>query len=707
LQAHLGDGREPDVWLVSSAFDAVGSGIIFDLAHIVRLVGEAQNYAPFIGWMLALPNDQWADAHRAEAAATLRELMRLLRHDLLRNYEYSAKSANRKLWAHQARGDEDANIVMLCEATADLYGPKAAEAVVGHMALALLALAQPEVWQTFRNSLRHQAQMLQLESQASIGAFGVCAHHIPLLELQTLVRALLTRDALLDHKWGAIQAWRPAQVEPDALVAAQVLRAAGHPFLAVIGHAGSHTGRGTSWPPSEMADQALASALRQNLQGLVDGPAPGNSLLACDALLAGVEEALYRSGAPSEQAESLLRVVAQARQELRTWLNELRAISETAQTAIDAAEGQWQRARARTGWYSTLGKDAPNSYYKPLLGGTTDIRQRIRQYVRWAWILEGKSLRLRLDTLYPGWKADAPRWRHAQDSAGLLRLWEGAELVVTALTREQTYWPSSVPIPVDTDKVPKGSLMLSYDPAIAQEYCSPKRLAIQASGDSTWCDYLWLSGGEVSKASSSSSTIGFLLQITHPITLTAVRRLNDWRRLYGRRRVVAQALHVFEAEQLAAELEDRALATVPWERREALSLTWLRPRTTAVLQRPDLVGLFVNAWLGGMVEPKFGPGPYRLLRPTSVASKPQTIRTWTVEHPLEALYAFVEGDLQRSEREELIRLIDALKNRSDSTRATFNKIARWWKSPLPMDVEWYLLVHGLLSLSGENTHDVQ
>ncbi|MBM3150377.1 MAG: hypothetical protein FJZ88_10205, partial [Chloroflexi bacterium] len=173
LQAHLGDGREPDVWLVSSAFDTVGSGIIFDLAHIVRLVGEAQNYAPFIGWMLALPNYQWADAHRAEAAATLRELMRLLRHDLLRNYEYSAKSDNRKLWAHQARGDEDANIVMLCEATADFYGPKAAEAVVGHMALALLALAQPEVWQTFRNSLRHQAQMLQLESQASIGAFGV------------------------------------------------------------------------------------------------------------------------------------------------------------------------------------------------------------------------------------------------------------------------------------------------------------------------------------------------------------------------------------------------------------------------------------------------------------------------------------------------------------------------------------------------------
>ena len=33
--------------------------MIFDLAHLIRLVGRSYNYEPFIGWMLALPGDEW------------------------------------------------------------------------------------------------------------------------------------------------------------------------------------------------------------------------------------------------------------------------------------------------------------------------------------------------------------------------------------------------------------------------------------------------------------------------------------------------------------------------------------------------------------------------------------------------------------------------------------------------------------------------
>ena len=59
LQAILSRQPKTDFWVVASAFDPVGSGMIFDVAHLIHLVAQAQNKSPFIGWMLALPGTDW------------------------------------------------------------------------------------------------------------------------------------------------------------------------------------------------------------------------------------------------------------------------------------------------------------------------------------------------------------------------------------------------------------------------------------------------------------------------------------------------------------------------------------------------------------------------------------------------------------------------------------------------------------------------
>ncbi|MBC8253873.1 MAG: hypothetical protein H8E35_07580 [Ardenticatenia bacterium] len=702
LQGCMADGSKPDVWMVSSAFDAVGSGVIFDLAHLARLVGRAQRYEPFIGWMLALPSVEWGEEHQPEATATLRELTRLLRHDVPRIYKYNPDSDNRSLHLHQARGSEDANLVLLCEPPAEVYGRQAAEFAVSRMAQALLTLAQPAVWQAFRDDVRTLGPLRHHEEEALVSAFGVCAHYVPLPELQGLVRAWLTRDVLFGQEWGAAQAWRRAQVEPDENTAMLLLRQAGHSFLDTLAQASSSLTPIRRWPRADGADKILALALRQHLQEIANRPPPGNNLLACDELLAGMEEVFLRARAPSDMMVPLEETVAQAQQELRNWLHWLRKANQMTETVIANAQKQWEQSTSRTGWRSVVDKGTARSTYESLISGTPDIRQSIRRYVRWAWVVKGKRLHLRLDTLYPSWMPDASGGHHDPDAEAWSQLWRGTQRVVTALTRESSYWPSSLTgpdcaLPSTEEAQEAAALALGYDIGIAQAVRTTRKVAYQTSGDTNWLERSWLPAGvTLAKAVSSSRTLGLLLQVHHLISISAVQSLADLRRRYGNRHRMAHTLHVFEPEQLAAQIEERALATLPRRRRSILASTWLSSRTVAALQWPDSVNLFVNAWLANLVEPTFGHGPYRLLRPDLGDGVLQEICVLAADHPLEALHAFVLEEEHLAEQEELARFIQkVLANQGKDLPTRLEEIAGWWESPDPRNVEWYMLVHGL------------
>jgi hypothetical protein len=570
------------------------------------------------------------------------------------------------------------------------------------MAMALLALAQPKIWQAFNEDLRALGSLRRHEDEALVSVFGVCAHYVPLAELQELVRTWLTRDVLLGRDWGAVQVWRPAQVEPDEEAAASLLRKARHSFLNALAQTGSPAHRVTNWPSAHRADSVLALALRQHLQALANRSPPGNSLLLYDGLLAGMEEVFLRANAPFDAIEPLEKVIIQARQELRNWLNWLREANQRAKATIDHAQKQWERSLERIGWHSVLSKNAPEHTYEALINGASDIRQTIRRYVRWAWVLRENRLHLNLDTLYPGWGAGSSGWRHNFDTQAWPQLWEGVQYVVMALTRESSYWPSSLTAPDGTLPSPAqvqqaANLTLAYDTGTAQAIRSPIRVAYQTSGDKNWLERSWLRPGvSVSKFESFSPTLGFLLQAHHLIPLSAVQSLADLRRRYDQRRGMAHTWHIFKAEQLAARIENQALKTVPRRHRDNLITTRLTSRTVAALQQPTLVKLFVNAWLAGLVDPKFGPGPYRLLQPAPETKERQELCSLDANHPLQALHAFIQRDRQLAELEELINLIDeTLETQSEEVHTRLDDIDGWWESPESRNVEWYLLVQGL------------
>ena len=694
LQRVLGNGSQPDVWLVASAFDVVGSGMIFDLAHLARLVGEAQNYQPFIGWMLGLPSREGEREHHAEAAATLRELERLLGYDLPRVYEYNRNSTNYVLHRHWRQGRDDASAVFLCEPPSELYTRRAIPFVADRMALALLALAQPAVWRAFGEDLQALSVQRHTEIEAPVSAFGVSAHYVPTTRLQDLVRTWLTRDVLLEREWGVLQSWRPTQVEPDEDAALAVLGGANHEFLKTLSLADSPSARLSHWPPADQVEQALSLVLRQHFQDLVDRSPPGNPLLTCDQVLAGLEEILLRSNAPPAVVESLNSVVIQTRQELQNWLKGRRTSHEIAEEVTTAAERRWKQALALKEWHSVLDEQAARRTYEAITSGSPDIRKRIRQYIRWAWVVEENHLRLHLDTLYPGWDPDMPGWRHDLRTLDWPQIWESSRRVVTALTQEPQYWPSKLiapghhlPAPAKAQKATEP--ILSYDANVT-------RVAYLSSDDRQWLERAWLPAGvKVSKVESSLPSWGVSLQVHHLIPLRAVRAVSEFEKQYASRRVAsARKLHIFDPEQRAFEIEARAISTVPRRRRRDLTVDRLSNKTVAALQKPDLVRFFVGAWLNGFVEPAFGPGPYRLAHPTPDGER-QEARLLDNNHPLDAMQAFVLADPGSTTQADQADL-PTWDTQNERAQNRLQKIADWWQSPDPKNVEWYLLVYGLM-----------
>ena len=693
LQDRMDRGDRPDVWVVGSAFDSAGGGMAFDVAHAARLVGEAQNYEPLLAWMLALPSDDWGDPHQHEAAATLRELGRLLHYDLPRVYEYGLSSTNYLLHRRWSSGRDDANVVMLCEPPSEVYGTAAAEIVVERMALALLASAQPGVWGAFQDDLRAMTAQLRTERSALISSFGVQAQVVPLQELQDLVRCRLAHDLLVDRQAGLLSPWRPRRIEPDIDAATLLLRQAGHRFLAALADGLGSLSQRSSWPAHGGAAGALALTLRQALQERVDRAREGCGLEACDELLAGVEEVLLRTRAPREGIEPVEAMVGSARRALHAWLGQRDALQRTIESARSRAQRRWERVLSRPAWHCVVEPDAPQEIYAAMTAGDADVRARMRRYVRWAWVMDGDALQPRLDVLYPGWDMRREDWRHGVRPAERDRLWDQVRRVVEALTRESNYWPTFLVGPGTV--LPSGETVEeAIRTSLAQEAIAPRRCAYQASGDRAWGGRRWFPPGvSVANAAAYRPTLGILWQVYHLIPLESVVSLAVLVRRYRQRQDRAIGLHIFEAERLASEIESAAWGRLSRRERDSAGAVRLGARTVATLQAPQIVRWFVRAWLDGHVKPAFGPGPYRVVDtslPSHVLEGAGSIRA---NHPLEALHVLVLPLLDRPQAFGP-QSVQSIESAPGSDR--LQELSEWWSSPEPRTAEWYLLVHGLI-----------
>lgn len=706
LQARLATGQRPDVWLISSAFDAVGSGMIFDLAHLVRLVGQAQNYVPFIGWMLALPNPDWCDEYQPEAVATLRELARLQAADATRVYEYNPLSTNYTLHRHEAKGAEDVGVVMIASPSPSQSPAAASAEVVQQMALALRVLSHSGVWTDFRDQLRHSVpsfRSLTERSEAAIVGFNAVMHYLALPELRNLVRSWLVRDVLVGRPWGVMQPWRLGQPEPDEVGAAQVLQRSGHPFLVELFQVAERRERRTSgWPSHLGADQSLALALRQQMQELVDQAGADNGLKACDALLSGLSELLARSRAPEDRIKPLESVLNQARQEMRNWITLLTTVSEETERRTDQAQRAWDHLQRTAVGQNLLDGETATNIYQSLTTGANDIRGKIRSYVRWAWIAEETGLRLRLDTLFPPGESD---WRHKPEPAKASQLWEAVLRVVETLTAEAAYWPTSLSAAGAATESKTRALSLPsdltnmYNTDKARNICTIMNVGYQVSGDRSWLENNWLPKdlalSALSKFAVHDPTSGLALHLQFPMPLSSLKTWPQLSAQYDRRRHQAHRLHIFEPEQWAAAAEARA--SRPYQARAGQPSLWLSARVVSALQWQTEAILFLRAWSAGLVKPAMGQGRYRLMAPRSVSSRTlQEAFARECDHPVEAMLGFVASRPSAALINMITDYLQANAARlSQVVTERREAIARWRESTDQRNREWYVLIHGL------------
>lgn len=685
----------PDVWLVGSAFDLECTGMIFDIAHIVRLVGRALRYEPSINWMLTLPGESWGRDGQPIAVATLRELQRLLSINLPRNYAYvsQSQSTNRALWEHQQPGGEDANTVFLCEPPEGLRSDEAGRVVFNKMALALFTWSQSAVWDAFRGATR---DLNTASDRPVIGSFGVCAHFLPLVQLQALVRARITRDVLLSPEWGVVRRWSESQVEANLDEARNVLRRTNDPLLEVLSQGRRLDSRTANRSLGFDTVRTFRRALRSAMQEIVDRGPTDNGLLSCRCLIEGLNDVLARGGLTADAREALTKVLEEAQQELEQWQRFWRIGQERAAEMLTRAEEEWEssaRSQVAAGLLSVLRGDAAQQIYDQLVNTSDDLRLRIRQYVRLAWVIRGQGehehLSLFVDTLTPGFDRAGETWRHSPLPERWEDLWRATQMVVEALTRDPGYWPRYLTAPGTTS--PKGddtykaaSLCLRHTTA------GVKRIGYVVSGDAGWREKFTLPPGVESHIIETGSPgVGVLFQLHYGIGLDQVQCLREWTRDYERLRgMQGKTLHIFEAEQWAAQIEavssrlalgHRGLGATDQPFR-----TWLSPKTVAALQWPDRVKEFVQQWIAGQIGPAVEA-------------------TTSGEHPLQALYDYVfdaapgrgpRGASGATSRVGHIQLGPLVSSRLEA-------IEGWLESQDPADVEWYLLVHGLLAMQRE------
>ncbi len=696
LGRHLGRGDRPDVWLVGSTFEATGSGMIFDLAHLIRLVGRSYNYEPFIGWMLALPGDEWGRECWPEAVATLREWQRLAVEDE-RAYMYNPYADNQALHAHSARGQEDCHLLFLVRPPVQeaVRAEEEGQAAVDLLATALFALAERATWQRFREDVE-DVRRAQRAPHSLLGTFGLKCVAVPLDELQENVRRRLAYDLLFDDERGLFKGRAVFSVAPDEETARGVLLRTQHPLLEAIARSHS-TGREWSGLASEQVLFSFAGALREQLQRLVDEEG-ADGLAACYALLQGLKGLLSQAHAADPSViEKLITFLRAVEKEMKSWIRWSAQARREAQRAIAPyTRRRAERRRTNPIWTSEASSDVVERIYHRL--SNPDLFERIRQHVRWAWVVEGTGtdvrVRLYLDTLYPGWRrARRPTsWRLAVgDRTGKL-LWQRVLEVVQAYTQEPAYWPQSLSNFHQDQEVSEVSVCLEYNGSLPEWSFS-----YLISGDETWREASWgASEAGLQRIDSGVRTLGVTFRWWVPLRFEHVSAFVRAQQLYlahGRR---AKTLHIFEPEQQALLLEYKAFGRHIRHRRgkgERDVFPWLPETVMRWLVSEEnrrRVRAFVGAWFAGNVECHSHEGRCHLVWQNRKW-------TWHVRHPLDALVQFMETDW-RDVPEEAINEWNEWLSRPDNQKRVgeiLNDIWAWqddWHNP--KNVHWFILAWG-------------
>lgn len=687
MAAKLPAGTFGGIWLVASLFDVVGSGLIFDLAYLARLVSRNQNRHPSINWLVALPTAEWGDEYLNVSGAALREVKRLMDgNSPERLYEYAANSSNTDLRKHLEKGELSISQLFLCYPSDGSFGQEAGREVIEQMVILLKPLLQPNGWPKIRDSLGSKKQ----GNVPHCTLFAGQAHTIPLQLLQEWVRTQLAASVLANESQGMFPGrfQRIANFEEDT--ALTVLEQSSDDFLKQVAYDARNRTRTHQWPSAQKAAASLVETLRNQLEEQGSSLPPAQLFLTAKALIAALQSILSRSSGPQSDLDKLQSTLREVAKEVDAWQRWGGTIAEESERKLSEIRLKWQR-QDPPGWVRLVN----DRTLDPIMGQfkTDEFIRRWQQYIRWAWITSGSTLQLRIDTLFPDYES-RHYWRH-QAGKDIQSLWNGVYEVMAALTGDLKHWPTSVHLQDGanlSDVAGNLDLMGKYDNSKAAGKGAISRWGFQISGDAAWRDRrAFPAGVVVERIDNGTAVEGFLLLLHAGVPIASLQLNETLMKQYWLRR--SAEFHLFEPEKQAVAIEKAALDTLSRRERREMPGLQLSSSIVGLMQWLDWVKIFVWAWQLGWVTPALGGGHYQLKMPNTIGTPPLNWQAPTsCSHIIEALKAFVLSNKEMIVQNSLIQQVrQALKQSVEVGR----DVESGNPGSTTGDIDWWLLVRGI------------
>lgn len=695
LQKHI-QGTKPDIWIISAAFEPA-SGMILDLARLVHQISEEQRGFPFVGCLLALPNNNWAFNHLGEASATIREIERLLRRHTNRHYDaYNPEGDNPDLRKTEGRGDDDISSIILCEPDPEHYGQDAARKLVHKIALGLYSLMQTSIWNTGVNARKFLQEGKHPEHSGEnfcCSTFGVTAHRVPIEALRYIVCSWLTWDVLLERSQGILQIWNEEQVvslAPDEDELHSFLLQCEHPLLNTLGSIRSQMDIPFSWPSDSQSDLVLADKLFKRFQSYgkeIDG------LLHCTAFVIALGNLFVQLDLPDQTAR-LMPVINSTIEQTSEWLAWARDLRSIFQHKIDQAETTWRSVFEQPLDQNIIDEQSAEIVYQSFKDENSTLIKKLQEFVRPGWKRQNNQLHLVLDVFVPGWQDSHKPNKFQPQKAKPEQIWDAVFSVVSALTQNDADWQqlslagSIGRLPEVHETVERASVSLKYDPGLFPPGLAQATMAIQASKDQLWRSRIWLP-----KADQANSIIcftpylGVILKIHQAIPLGSSFLYCKLQERYQAIRTPPSALHVFFAEQHALELERSAIEGIGVRERREMPYKHISHASVDLLDNYAEVLFFVKLWGNGYVKATKKRNGMMI---TELKSNTPFWETEYNANPLAVLKFF----LQESPKNVYQALHEEITSKPVADTQHLQMISDWWKKD-QAHYDWYVFVQGL------------
>jgi uncharacterized protein YegL len=414
MQALRVSGSENKVvWIVASAAEVVGSGLLFDLAHLVRQAGRyggtqsgTVSQVSLILFMpqARAPEDVDSEMDRqARAFATLQELVRLSVNEWPVRFAYnpdlSASDPVLDSWADQQRVIDDFYLV-----EGRIAQGERPEPAFGQVAEALVALLAPQVGRSFEQQagqLRSAPGLGQIRPEhVLVNALGAFTYRLPMAALRRALEARLVDDLLQILRTDCLD----TSSRPDRQAAERWLSGGGacalqHPFWSALA---TREREGGASPTTQHARAWFEIRLLEKTAALLNGEDPtaperGQLPFAIDFADQVVALLKQRRGGHSQDAQLCVResvqVARRIQQQLRDWEKTLRSrvsgsLYRCSKESLKSARDRLTQEQADQAQATPLDADLEMPFYQDYIEGHLtgeDLRQRAARHLGWAW----------------------------------------------------------------------------------------------------------------------------------------------------------------------------------------------------------------------------------------------------------------------------------------------------------------------------------